>query len=81
MDALHAFMPTIEVSDASSDKPLACYQSLIIPRIGESISWTSEGGESFTGEVTFVQHEVVKGNVVNICKRVYVSADNIEKWY
>lgn len=38
MDALHTFLPTIEVSNAADDSSLICYQSLIIPQIGESIS-------------------------------------------
>ena len=80
MDALHTHMPNIEVINASDDKSLVCYQSLIIPRIGDSISWTREDGKSFTADVSWIQHEVVKGNVVNICKRIFVSVDNIEEW-
>lgn len=48
MNTADEFMPTIEVSD-SEDRHLICYQSLIIPRIGDYISWLSDNDDTIFG--------------------------------
>jgi hypothetical protein len=77
MDTLHTFMPTIEVSDYEG-KDILTYQSLIMPKIGEWVSYKDSKGFNMQAKISQINHEIVQGNVVNICKRIFVTVDDIE---
>jgi len=77
MDALHEFLPTIEVGDMEGNN-LLCYQSLIIPRIGDNIFWKKDGID-MDARVVEVVHEIIDGNVVKCCRKVYINVDDVSE--
>jgi len=76
MNNIDKFMFAIEISDGD-DRPLIVYESLIVPCVGDYISWPSDDN-IFCGEVVRIQYEVIKSKVSNICKRVFITVDDIE---